>query len=434
MLKHLVQTLLSRAVMIPIGIVTGVITARYFGPADRGLFTLLLMFPQTANVFSNLGLDTASIFLHRKHRVPLGELLANCVIYGILAGVLSGLVLWGVSPYLMSEVFTRASTAEYTVAIATIPALLVFQYMGGLARGAGRFDVYNARSVLEKLLFLICIAAIVVGFGGGILACLVAHLMIVSSLCVWMAWDLRASLTTPVRPSRTTFKRMMAFGGKTYAQSIAAHTHYKVDLYLIAGYLSSADVAFYAIGAGLAERCLMLPDAIGLVMFPKLASQTSEDAARLTARVCRTLLLLGSVTAAVLIVLAEPLVTFLYGDAYIPAVGPMYVLLAGVVMVGITRVLMRYITSIDEHHHNVYIVASAAVVNIVLNLLLIPRYGMMGAATASLVTYSAQALWALIVFWRLTGLRPRSTLVVDGTDLRDLRRMIAAIRVPLLAR
>jgi O-antigen/teichoic acid export membrane protein len=287
---------------------------------------------------------------------------------------------------------------------------------------------------MEKVLLLIAIAVLVILLGLGVFACLVAYLAILVGLCGWMIWDLRVTLGAPIRPDVGVMKQMMTFGAKTYAQALAAHTHYKVDLYLIAAYLSSADVAFYAIGAGLAERCLMLPDAIGLVMFPKMASQKSEDAARLTAKVCRNLLLLGTATAIVLIVVGKPLVTLLYGVSYAPAVRPMYILMGGVVMVGITRVLMRFFTSVNQHHHNIYIMGSAAAINVALNMVLIPRYGVLGAAASALVTYTAQAIWAVIVFRKLTGLGARATLLADSADVRALYRMVAGLRLPLLAR
>jgi O-antigen/teichoic acid export membrane protein len=134
-------------------------------------------------------------------------------------------------------------------------------------------------------------------------------------------------------------------------------------------------------------------------------------------------LFLGGAAALILAVFGGPVVRLLYGAEYLPAVRPMYVLLAGVVMVGVTRVLMRYFTSVNRHEHNVYIVATSLAVNVTLNLVLIPRFGIMGAAAASLATYVLQGVWALILFTRITRTGLRETLVVGAADARYVMKL-----------
>ena len=431
MLKDVLQTLFSRTVLVPIGIITGILTARFLGPSDRGLFTLLLILPQTAAVFSSLGLDSASIYLHRKHGAPLGALLVNCLLWAAGGGVFIAGMLWLARDLVLGALFSDASMAAYVLSIASVPLLLLFQYLGGLARAAGRFDISNARAVIEKVLFLAAVASIFFVFGWGVVACLAAHLVILLVICAWMMWDMRFMYRDAFLGDRQLFRRMLAFGVKTYGQAISSHLHYKADLYLIAAYLGNADIAFYAIGAGLAERLLMMPDALGVVLFPRLSSESQPDAARLAARACRNTFFLGGTTALILAVFGGPVVGLLYGVEYLPAVRPMYVLLAGVVMVGVTRVLMRYFTSVNRHEHNVYIVATSLVVNVILNLVLIPRFGIMGAAAASLATYVLQGVWVLILFTRITGTGLRETLVVGAADAKYVMKLATKGRAHL---
>jgi O-antigen/teichoic acid export membrane protein len=226
---------------------------------------------------------------------------------------------------------------------------------------------------------------------------------------------------------------MLKFGGKTYAQNMAAHMHYRADIYLIAAFLNHAEIAFYSIGAGLAERCLMIPDAMGVVLYPHLTSSSDQQGAQLTARACRNTLLLGVLTAGPICLFGYPLISVMYGQAYLPAIAPMYILMAGVVFIGLTRILMRYLTSINAHEHNAYIVAASAVANICLNLILIPRYGIVGAAFSSLCTYSIQGMWAIWLFTRFTGLSVRDVVLVTPADLRYLSQIPLKLRPKVVA-
>jgi Na+-driven multidrug efflux pump len=62
-------------------------------------------------------------------------------------------------------------------------------------------------------------------------------------------------------------------------------------------------------------------------------------------------------------------------------------------------------------------------VNIVANLLLVPRVGIVGAAVASSISYAITALLMLGVFLHLTGLGWRETLVIRASDIRGAARV-----------
>lgn len=403
--------------LIPIGMAIGIITARFLSPSDRGLLTLLLALPQTINILCNLGLDSASIYFHKKEKVPFAEVFTICILFGTAIGCVAAAALWVFRTQVVASVLKDVSTAQYIVAIATITPVLLFQYLGSLARASGRFADSNLRAVFEKLFFLLAVVVLLIVFGGGVLACTLSYLVIEFGIVVWLALELRPDAGGRWKPEWRLTVRMLRFGSKSYAQAVALHMHYKLDLYLVAAFLSNADVAFYSIAMGLAERSLMVPDALKTTLYPHLAAKSGHDAALLTARACRNTILIGAATALPLWLFGRYLLLVLYGSAYTVAAGPMYVLLVGVIFIGVTRLLVGYFTSINAHHHNVVIVLGSAVVNLCLNVLLIPRYGIMGAAVSSLITYSAQGLWALWLFRRLTGVGPRQMLLVRRDDL-----------------
>jgi O-antigen/teichoic acid export membrane protein len=372
-------------------------------------------------------LDTARIYLHRKEKVPFEVLFANCMVFGLVAGSLLGVVLWFLRGFLPGEAFDNAGLI-FAVALATVPPILLYQYLGGLARAVGEFSKSNIRSVIDKVLDVAAVLLIFFVFHGGVLAYIISHFFIIVTIVLWLCWDLRSHLRGRLRVDLRVLGRMLKFGSKTYAQTIASHAHYRADVYLVAIFLSRADIAFYAIGAGLAERSLMLADAMGTVLFPRLASLDRDQAAALTARASRYTLVLGGLMALAICLSGRFLVEGLYGSPYLPAVTPMYFLVSGVLMVGMTRILMRYLTSLNVHQHNAYLVGGSAVVNISLNLWLIPRYGIVGAAISHLCTYLLQAAWALWLFRRFSGLSVTTALVATREDLTYLRGLASRIR------
>lgn len=81
------------------------------------------------------------------------------------------------------------------------------------------------------------------------------------------------------------------------------------------------------------------------------------------------------------------LIEFLYGAAYLPSVPMSKILLLGVVFYGMNNIVSNYLAATDLPWASVLVWGVALVVNILLNILLVPDMGGIGAALASVITY-----------------------------------------------
>jgi O-antigen/teichoic acid export membrane protein len=421
--RNIARTLLTEIALMPAGVIVGILTARFLGPSDRGLLTALLLIPATCAAFLSVNLDTATIYFHKKHRISLSSLLANSITYALTVGSLASVAVW----YARGEIsylFDGATSAHLIAAVFSLPLRLVSHALNAGLKARQDFKKYNLRYAAESLLTLVGVAYVFLVLDGGLLSCLVVYPLVQFVICIWLLVDLREDLKTFPLPSLSMTWTMMRYGLKNYATNIAKHVHYRIDIYLIAFYLTNAEIALYSIGARLAERVLMVPTAMTMVIFPRLAELDAHAAAVLTARACRQVVIFS--TVAILLILASgyTLVTFLYGNAYGGAVVPMYIIAFGVVSVGVTRVIGTYLGSINRHEINAYILPFSAAVNVILNLALIPGLGIAGAALASLITYTAQSLAMLIIFIRLSGLRLREVVIPSASDFGHLLRPV----------
>ena len=67
----------SRLMLVIFGFGTGIITARLLGPHDRGLFTLLVMLPQTLVTFAKMGVAQANVYYVRRAGIPVSTVASN---------------------------------------------------------------------------------------------------------------------------------------------------------------------------------------------------------------------------------------------------------------------------------------------------------------------------------------------------------------------
>src|SRR5690349_6040350 len=408
--------------MTIIGMVTGVITARYLGPHDRGLFQLFINLPTTLSNFVKLGIPQASVYFMRRKGASASAVASNSVWFAFTMGTALAVVCWFGRDWLLARILKDAPRELVAPVLALIPFALLQFYLLGVAQAQERFREYNIRQIVPTVLLLI----------GMFVALVVFHLGLVAAVCIWAGifvfmslWlTVRVHREAPlsVRVDRALLGGMLGFGAKSYVQTLAATLHLRIDQYLIAYLLNPEQVAFYVIGVNLVGLLLRIPEATGTVLYPRLARAKGEDVHATTTRVCRNTLFLTAL-GAVALAIAGPLgIPLLYGHRFDRAIRPMLILLPGVLLMALYQILTRNFTSRAKQEVNILAAVTALCLNVTLNLFLIPRFGISGAALANGLSYGTAAGILLVVFVRESGHTVRETLVVGASDLADLLR------------
>ena len=88
--QDVLRVLGGQVAMTGIGVLTGIITARWLGPTDRGLFKLLVLLPTVLSNFVKLGIPQASVYYMRRKNVPASDVASNSLWFALMMG--SGLV------------------------------------------------------------------------------------------------------------------------------------------------------------------------------------------------------------------------------------------------------------------------------------------------------------------------------------------------------
>ena len=98
-------------------------------------------------------------------------------------------------------------------------------------------------------------------------------------------------------------------------------------------------------------------------------------------------LLLLLVFSVVLLLTAKPLIKIFYGEAFMPSLRPFFILLPGAFFLYLNNVLTNYLVGRKLFLLISLITTLAAILNIGLNIVFIPPYGISGASLASTITY-----------------------------------------------
>jgi len=423
----------SSAAALPIGLATSILLARWLTVDDRGLYALLTTFTWLVFLLTQLGWGDAVIYRTHRHGVsPARAFSTGLVANGAVACAAFAVCL------VFREPLTRAflgdvSARAFWLAAATAPLLTIGDLLRGYARALDRFDLHNLYGILQLGGVLAALLVALPGLGGGLEAAVSAVLAVQVALVAGFGARIAALTGVEWRFDPPEALASLAYGAVMCVQNVLVHLHERVDVFLLAALSVSAfDIGLYAAAVSVVSPLRLIPGALGTVLLPRLAGALESDAAEFTAAVVRPTLLVMAATALGLAAVGAVAIPLLFGAAYAPAVTPFLVLLPGVTLVTVSRVLARYFAAIGNQRPLVILFTGVVLLNFALNLVLIPRFGILGAALASLVSYACEAAGATALFLSYSGRGLRATFLPRRTELAEyaerLRALVARAR------
>ena len=386
-----------------IGIINGILIARLLGPAGKGDYYLLVLVPSTAMVLLQLGLPQAFSFFAARDRT--GGLLAKAFLLTAALSVVAVVVVGALLPILQDAFLRGLGLDQILFAFIAFPLALNSTFTTGIVTGRQAVRWYAGVMLADQLsttvlLVVVVAAGLVLSVNAAIAVYLVAWVI----HTIGFAVGARQVTATRSRPERVSYRDLFGYGLPLFPGSLAGFFSSRVDVYLIAFLIASPSeqLGYYSMAVGLAEMVFFFPRAVSTLFFPHVAGAPREDSDRQVSFITRvTLLVTGSF--AVLLVPGAFVMISLLLPAYGQSFAPLVVLLPGVVALSATNVVSGYLAGIGKTGITSAISIAALSANVVANLVLIPRLGIIGASTASLLSYSLSSLLMTAFAVRLTG-------------------------------
>jgi O-antigen/teichoic acid export membrane protein len=245
---------------------------------------------------------------------------------------------------------------------------------------------------------------------------------------------MRVSRTVP-SPTRVGIPELFRYGLRYYPGSITLFFGYRADVYLLALLLAdaAAPLGYYSLAVSFAELVFFLPNAVAVFFFPHVAGASHEDSARQVPLVSRVTLLLTALTGIALVPVSAFMINWLL-PAFQETLAPLYILLPGVVAISVSKVLAGYLSGLGRTGTTSLVSIGAFALNVVMNLVLIPPYGIRGAAAASLISYTASSVVYSILSPRPAGVSWMAFWIHRRSDVRFTLETSAGMLRRLLRR
>jgi O-antigen/teichoic acid export membrane protein len=394
---------------------TTVLTARAFGPHGRGQLSLATQFVLLVATLGSLGLNPAAAYHSARARWSKSVAFGNSALLGLLLGlvILGGclcvILLGGVT-------FRGLPATDLALASLAIPFLLAVANIQSVYQGFREFRDYN-RITLAQAALPLPLIGIAIGLGGGVSAAILATVIAASLLLAAVLAYVRRSTRIVWRAKLADVRALASYGLRVHPANILGYLGYRLDVFLVDGYKGAAAVGLYGAGVVITEGLWMPSQAVSTALFPTIAAETSESARRsITPFVARSTLWLTAILGGILILAAGPVVELLYSSRFSASAAVVRILVPGIVLFSAARILGNDLAARGRPLVNSTIAAVSVVCNIVLNVLLIPRYGIDGAAWASTGAYSLVFLATAAIYRKVTHVPLRALVVPSRGD------------------
>ena len=393
-----------------LGLVLTVIVARLLGPEGNGLYHMAVWLPSLLNLLLGLGVGQANVyFVARGLSGPRTMLYSSLVIWaglGIGGMALAAVVVWSAG----EKLFPGVESTLLVWGLLAYPAALLSNYLRGILQGLEDFRGYNSILLVAPIINLCVVLILLLGFRMGVYAAVAAYTLghiasVTAALIILRSKRLAVRAADASVPF--SIRMSISYGSKVYLSNVLAFLNYRIDIFLLNLFTNPAAVGIYAVSVQITERGWFLSQGVSAVLLPRIAAMYDDDEVRrrLTPLVVRWVLVF-SVLLCLIIGLASPIVVpLLFGKAFAGAITPIIILLPGVVFLSASKILANDVAARGRPELNMITAGAAMLINVTVNLVAIPKWGILGAAAATSISSMGHILVCTWQYSRVSGLK-----------------------------
>jgi len=423
----------TQVVQFGLAFATSILLRRILEQSDLGAFVAASTLPGMLSTLGMFGLPTAVNYFAGKGQ-SIASLMRAAFLFTAILSVALIAIVWLALPGLESSFLSALRGHDFLarVMLLSLPLSVLTSFGGSILYGRQDVRTYNFILLGQAATSLACAILLVgvlrLGVGGAVAGSVLVTAL--TSLAVMETVRRLKRRDQRGQPVRT--RALASYGFRIYPASLSGYFNYRADTYLIQALLLSPakSLAQYSTAVTMAELVFYVPNSIGTIFLPRVAGATEEDANRMLGRVARLSTLITVCLALALVptaIVGIHVVLPLYADC-LPA---FFVLLPAVVSLSLAKIMTSYISGRGRAGLVSTAITFALVLNVVLNVILIPRFGIVGASMSSVVSYTAHAAITLLMASRMSGQRPlslfvpgRAEVVLFITGLGRLRRQL----------
>lgn len=412
------HTLATGAAAYVLGFAASLLIARGLGPDGRGRYALAIALLTLVFSVAGLGSEPAQFRAWARGSAPRGVLAGAAVWLAAGLGLVGVGLVWASYAVLNGGPLEAVRPQDVALVALAGPILLHTALVASLLVLGGRLRRANVASLLG-------VATHAAGVGilfaaGAVEVETVLALYLVLAIVPWIL--LVRALPQVARPQLRVppafLVAQLRVGLIATPQIALTYLNLRLDLLLVAHYLSLGEVGVYAVAVTLAELIWLVTNSLLKPTLQRQANATEAEAVTATLRTVRMTVLVASALAVATATVVTVAVTVLYGDAFADAREAVWALLPAAVAFAAWRPVTSLMFRVDAPWLPSVVSVGGLAANVLACIVLIPAWGLVGAGLASAVSYGLLAA-AGLVWLRLRFDVPMRRALPGRAEIRE---------------
>lgn len=405
-------SIITKLVMVVTGFITASIVNRYLGPELKGQYTYIIDWTNLLVIIGNLGLYHSYPKNYKEKMHNAKDFYCNLFFIQFIIYLIIALTIGMIAK---NPVIIVASLIVPTQILATQMSMIVMvekiryrQYIQIFTMILKTIIMFIVAQISSKLIIAVFIILIFIN--------------IIQSILYF--YKIKFKFNIKELSTKTTLK-ILKFGSYACIAELLLIINYKADVIMLKWYVDYYQIGLYSVAISIAECIWLIPDAFKEVLFSRTARGNPINEINFTIKFN---VLISIIFIIILYIFDNTILAIYSGNEYLEAKTVMKILLIGVPFMSLFKLTNPLYLSNGKQKQYCLILLVSALTNIVLNLILIPRIGINGAAIASIASFSICGLLFYIIYvkeYKITWYEP---LIFNKKDVTKMNEIIIKMK------
>ncbi|GEM_PF-381748 len=428
--KNIFYNLLSQLPQILSGLIVSIFSTRILGPEGKGVFGVLTSDILLFGLIMNLGIQMATgYFISSKQTEPrkiLGVGIYHWMINLILLGGAFG-VLYQIQPVNILIPRMGAQWLPYAYVFASFSLNYMNTLLNAIFIGSKKFRYINQSLILKAfsdIVFFSILYYLHLQSELGMQEVMGAFFLVIALQSLfWIISYMKEFGEAPQMNKGVIAQVSMLLGFSLigYLSNLLNFLNYRLDLWVVEYFTTIDQVGFYVFAVNLTQMMWLISDPIAGILKPNLADPDVKDRVSIFSafqRANATIILIISLIAWLI---ADLLITLLYGSEFSASILPFKILLIGNFFACSSKVFAVYNVVTNNIKFNLQATAFGLMLTVIFDLLFIPENGIIGAAWASNIAYFGTFAYLVLVCRFKLDLKINNLFLFTKKDLQFLQ-------------
>ena len=391
--KNILHTIFTQIPSLIISIVSGIFLTRLLGPEGKGVFAVYVANVEILALLFSLGTEQGIVYFISNKKIKVEKILGIAIIVYLISVIANFFIIFFLNIRILfvsqyDEFFFRAYI--FIIFVITFFNSLMIAFL----KAKKRFDVINKVSILGASLNLLVFSVLFFLYKNNYIKnsiYLIFSLLVALSVVNIVIYVLAFRVEYKIKPSfdfkKTELFAFLKFTIPGYWGMLVNFLNYRLDIWIVQYFKGTYQLGLYVLAVNFSQLVMMLSKIVASVTIPYLSENDKKQRQEIFLVYSRINFLMIFVLVSVLFFVGEYLLVFLYGVDFIGSIGPFRILIVGMIFTGASQLFSSYLYSSGRNDLCLYANLTGLFFTVILDLTLIPKYGIIGSAYATFFSY-----------------------------------------------